>query len=137
MTIDEKQDRIIKEFMAFDDWFDKYEHLIELGKTMEPMDKALRKEENRIGGCQSTVWVAAEMKNGKMVFSADSDTLITKGIIALLLRVFDQEIPKNIIDADLCVIEKTGLRSNLSPARANGVAAVINRIMDLAKEFEQ
>lgn len=127
-TIEQVQDVVVAEFNALDDWMDKYQYLIDLGKKMAPMEEVFRTDENAISGCQSRVWVHAELKDGRLKLSADSNAQITRGIIALLLRVLDGRTPKEIADGDLSFIERTGLRSNLSPARADGLDAILERI---------
>ena len=129
MTINESQDRIIEELLPLNDWFEKYEYLISLGKVLKPLDEEFKTDENLISGCQSKVWLKAEKKGDKICMSADSDTLITKGIIALLLRVFNNQSPEDIINCNLYFVEKIGLSTNLSPARANGVVSIVKQIM--------
>jgi cysteine desulfuration protein SufE len=128
MTINAIQDKIIEEFSALDDWIDKYEYLINLGKELNPLAADLKTEDNAIKGCQARVWISVELKNGKMIFSADSDALITKGLIALLLRVLNNQTPEDIVNSDLYFIEKIGLSSHLSPSRANGLASIVKHI---------
>jgi cysteine desulfuration protein SufE len=129
MTINESQDRIIEELLPLNDWFEKYEYLIGLGKALKPLAEEFKTDENLISGCQSKVWLKAEKKDNKICMAADSDTLITKGIIALLLRVFNDQSPDDIINCNLYFVEKIGLSRNLSPARANGVVSIIKQIM--------
>jgi cysteine desulfuration protein SufE len=131
--INEKQDEIIKEFSKLDDWFDKYNYLINLGRSLEPLDNSLKSEDNSITGCQSNAWLIAENKDGKIHYLADSDSQITKGMISLLLRVLNNKYPKDIIDADLYFIDKIGLSSNLSPSRANGLLTILKQIKSYAK----
>lgn len=128
MRINEIQNQIIKDMSSLDDWFDKYEYLIDLAKKFIPMDKQYKIEKNQIMGCQSVVWIYAELKNGKLSLSADSDAMITKGILALLLKVLNDQTPKNITEASLYFIDKIGLSSNLSPSRANGLASIVKQI---------
>ncbi|MGD8534972.1 MAG: SufE family protein [Candidatus Aminicenantes bacterium] len=128
MTINDIQDKIIEEFSALDDWIDKYEYLINLGKKLNPLAADLKTEDNAIKGCQAQVWISAELKNGKMSFSADSEALITKGLIALLLRVVNHQTPEDIVNSDLYFIEETGLSSHLSPSRADGLASIVKHI---------
>lgn len=137
MTINESQDRIIEEFTPLNDWFEKYEYLIKLAKTLEPLDEEFKTEENLISGCQSKVWLRAEMKGKQIRLTADSDTIITKGIIALLLRVLNNQPPEDIININLYFIDKIGLSSNLSPARANGVVSILKQIIFYAKKFSE
>lgn len=128
MTLNEVQDRIIEDFSVFEDWMDKYQQLIELGKDLPPIDEKKRTESYLIKGCQSKVWLDAELENGKILFSADSDAIITKGIVALLIQVLNQRTPKEIIDADLYFIDKIGLKENLSPTRSNGLVAMVKQM---------
>ncbi|MCF0177291.1 MAG: SufE family protein [Bacteroidales bacterium] len=128
MTIEEIQNQIVEEFSLFDEWMDKYEYIIELGKSLPPFDVAAKKEENLIEGCQSRVWLDCKVEDGKLWFSADSDAIITKGIISLLIKVFNGQKPKDIVDADLSFLEKIGLKENLSPTRANGLVSMIQKI---------
>ncbi|MEZ4599646.1 MAG: SufE family protein [Syntrophotaleaceae bacterium] len=125
MTINEVQDRIIVEMAACGEWFDKYEYLIDQGRKLDALEDRFRTEENLIPGCQSRVWLHAEGIYGKIRFSADSDTLITKGMIALLLRVLNDRPAEEICSADLYFIRETGLSTNLSPSRANGLASIV------------
>lgn len=133
MNTNKIQDQIIKEFSGLDDWLDKYEYLIQLGKSLKISDEDLKKEEYQIPGCQSYTWIKAEMRNNKLVIAADSDALITRGIISLLLRVLNNQTPDDIINTDLYFIDKIGLSSHLSPSRANGLASIIQMIKSLAR----
>ncbi len=138
MTINEIQDTIIQETASFADWFDMYEYLVNQGKTLETLDKQYRTEQNMISGCQNNVWITGELKeNNTLYFRADSDALITKGIIALLLRVFNNQSPHDIAHTKLYFMEHVGLSSNLSPARSNGVTSIINQIKDIAAREEK
>ena len=134
MTINEIQDEIIEEFEGFDDWMDKYQMLIDLGNDLEPLPEQYKTEQNLIDGCQSRVWVqcdlvhAAEGDTNVMHLQADSDALIVKGIVALLLRVLNDHTPQEILDADLYFIERIGLREHLSPTRSNGLLAMVRQI---------
>lgn len=128
MTINEIQEQIIDEFSAFDEWMDKYSYLIELSKDLPPFDEKSRVEQNLIKSCQSRVWVDAKLVDGKVVYAADSDAIITKGIIALLVRVLSNQEPQAIIDANLYFIDKIGLKENLSPTRANGLVGMIKQM---------
>ena len=134
MTINEIQDEIIEEFEDFDDWMDKYQMLIDLGNDLEPLPEQYKTEQNLIDGCQSRVWVqcdlvpAAEGDAPVMHLQADSDALIVKGIVALLLRVLNDHTPQEILDADLYFIERIGLREHLSPTRSNGLLAMVRQI---------
>jgi cysteine desulfuration protein SufE len=134
-SIKEIEQQIIEEFSIYDDWLDKYEYLIELGKSLPQITENRRLETNLINGCQSRVWLAADYVEGKIVFTADSDAIITKGIISLLIRVFSGRTPKEIIDADLNFIKEIGLEQNLSPTRANGLLAMIKKIKFYAMAF--
>ena len=135
MTINEAQDAVIEEFSDFTDWMDKYQMLIDLGNELEPLDEQYKNEQNLIDGCQSRVWLQCDGKDGKLVFTADSDALITKGIIALLIQVLDNHTPQEIIDADLYFIDKIGLRQHLSPTRSNGLLSMVKRIKAYALAF--
>jgi len=128
MTIDEKQNEIIEEFAMFDDWMDKYEYIISLGKELTPIDEAQKIEENLVRGCQSQVWLVTEVKEGKLNFNADSDALITKGLIGLLVRVLTNHSPKEILDTELFFINEIGLKEHLSPNRANGLASMVKKM---------
>lgn len=134
-SIKEIEQQIIEEFSIYDDWLDKYEYLIELGKSLPQITENRRLETNLINGCQSRVWLAADYVEGKIVFTADSDAIITKGIISLLIRVFSGRTPMEIIDADLNFIKEIGLEQNLSPTRANGLLAMIKKIKFYAMAF--
>ena len=136
MTIDEKQQEIIDEFGMFDDWMDKYNYLIELSKDLPDMDPKNKVDENLIEGCQSKVWLNAEMQDGKLVFTADSDAIITKGIIALLIQVLSGRKPNEIKDANLYFIDEIGLKENLSPTRSNGLLAMVNKIKAYAMAYD-
>lgn len=127
------QDEIIQEFAGLD-WFDKYELLIESARNIDYMDKKFRTEENSISGCQSKVWIRSYIDDGKLVFELDSDAMITKGIMSLLLRVFNNRYPEDILNTDLYFIDDIGLKSNLSPARSNGLQSIINRIREIGEE---
>ena len=128
MTLEEKQQDIIDEFAIYDDWMDKYEYIIELGKDL-PLINEEKKTDNRlIEGCQSRVWLDSEVKEGKLFFTADSDAIITKGIIGLLIRVFNGETIENVATANLLFISKIGLQEHLSPTRANGLASMVKKI---------
>lgn len=128
MTISEVENQIVEEFAVFDEWLDKYNYLIELADTLPPIDAAHRTEQYVIKGCQSRVWIDASMHDGLIYFTADSDAIITKGIIALLVRVMDGRTPSEIQNIDLSFIDKIGLSENLSPTRANGLLAMIKQM---------
>ncbi len=132
---DEIQERIIEEFAVFDEWLDKYEYLIELSDTLPAIDPQHRTDEYVIKGCQSRVWVDARVEEGKVFFSADSDAIITKGIIALLIRVLNGRTPQEIIDTELYFIDAIGLSENLSPTRSNGLLAMIKQMKMYAVAF--
>ena len=135
MTINEIQDEIIEEFSGFDDWMDKYQLLIDLGNEQEPLDDKYKTEQNLIDGCQSRVWLQADLIDGKIHFSAESDALIVKGIVALLIRVLSDHTPQEILDADLYFIEEIGLKEHLSPTRSNGLLAMVKQIKMYALAF--
>ena len=137
MTINEIQDEIIEEFSGFDDWMDKYQLLIDLGNEQEPLDDKYKTEQNLIDGCQSRVWRQADLQDGKIHFSAESDALIVKGIVALLIRVLSDQTPKDILDADLYFIEQIGLKEHLSPTRSNGLLAMVKQIKMYALAFSE
>ncbi len=128
MTIQEVQNEIIGEFSMFEEWMDKYEYIIELGNSLEEFDDKNKTPSNLIQGCQSRVWLNGELKDDKVIFTADSDAIITKGIVALLLRVLNNRSPKEVMESDLFFIEKIGLRENLSPTRANGLVSMIKNM---------
>jgi cysteine desulfuration protein SufE len=125
MTIPEKQQKIVEEFSFLEDWMDKYEYLIELGKNLPPLEESSKQEKNLIKGCQSRVWLDVKRENGRLYFQADSDALITKGIISLLVQVFSGHTPAEILDSNMDFIEKIGLKDHLSPTRANGLLSMI------------
>ncbi len=128
MTINELQDEVIEEFEGFTDWMDKYQLLIDLGNEQKPLDNRYKTESNLIDGCQSRVWLQADYVDGKMILTAESDALIVKGIISLLIRVLSGHTPKEIIDADLYFIDRIGLKEHLSPTRSNGLLAMVKQI---------
>ncbi|MCQ2976111.1 MAG: SufE family protein [Bacteroidales bacterium] len=138
MTINEIEDQIIEEFSVFDEWLDKYEYLIELGNNLDIIDENKKTPDNIIQGCQSRVWLDASLSENKtMIFKADSDAIITKGIIALLIRVFNNQTPDEILKSDLYFIDAIGLSANLSPTRANGLSAMIKQIKYYALAFSK
>ena len=137
MTINEIQDEIIEEFSGFDDWMDKYQLLIDLGNEQEPLEEKHKTEQNLIDGCQSRVWLVADFADGKIHFSAESDALIVKGIVALLIRVLSDHTPQEILDADLYFIDKIGLKEHLSPTRSNGLVAMVKQIRLYALAFSK
>ena len=135
MSIKEIQDEIIEEFSIFDDWMDKYQYIIDLSKDLTIIDDAYKTEQYLIKGCQSQVWLNAELQNGTIIFTADSDAIITKGIVALLVRVLSGQKSEDIKDADLYFIEAIGLKENLSPTRSNGLLAMIKQMKLYAIAF--
>ena len=136
MTINEIQDEIIEEFSGFDDWMDKYQLLIDLGNEQEPLEEKYKTEQNLIDGCQSRVWLQADMEDdGTLHFKAESDALIVKGIVALLIRVLSGHTPQEILDADLYFIEEIGLKEHLSPTRSNGLVAMVKQMRSYALAF--
>jgi cysteine desulfuration protein SufE len=136
MTLNEVQDNIVEDFSIFGDWMDKYQQLIELGKNLPPIDEKKRTESYLIKGCQSKVWLDAELKDGKIYFSADSDAIITKGIVALLIQVLNERTPKEILDVDLYFIDKIGLKENLSPTRSNGLVSMVKQMKLFALAYQ-
>jgi cysteine desulfuration protein SufE len=127
------QDKIIEEFSQLEDWFDTYEHLIDLGKNLKPTDETIQTDAYAISGCQSQVWLKAETKNGRIHYVADSDSLIVKGMISLLLRVINDQRPEDIVKADFSFIDTIGLSSHLSPSRANGLMSIVKQIKSYAE----
>jgi len=136
MNTEKIQDEIITEFEIFDDWLDKYNYLIELSNDLPAMDPKFRTSEYLINGCQSKVWLNAEMADGKVIFTADSDAIITKGIVSLLIRVLSGHEPREIMDADLFFIDRIGLRENLSPTRSNGLLAMVRQMKLYALAYQ-
>ena len=136
MTINERQDEIIEEFQGFDDWMDKYQLLIDMGNEQEPMDEKYKTESNLIEGCQSRVWLQADYADGKIHFQAESDALIVKGIVTLLIRVLNDATPQEILDTDLYFIDQIGLREHLSPTRSNGLVAMVKQMRMYALAFQ-
>lgn len=135
MTIKEIQDEIVDEFSMFDDWMQRYEYIIELGKTLPLIDEQYKTEDNIIKGCQSKVWVHADQNDDKIVFTADSDAILTKGIIAILIRAFSNQKASDILDANTDFIDEIGLKEHLSPTRANGLVSMIKQIKMYALAF--
>ena len=135
MTINEIQDEIIEEFSGLDDWMDKYQLLIDLGSEQVPLDEKYKTEQNLIDGCQSRVWLQADYADGVIHFTAESDALIVKGIVALLIRVLSDHTPREILDADLYFIETIGLKEHLSPTRSNGLVAMVKQMRAYALAF--
>jgi cysteine desulfuration protein SufE len=136
MTINEAQDEVIEEFSDFTDWMDKYQLLIDLGNEQKPLDDKYKTESNLIDGCQSRVWLQADYEDGKIYFTAESDALIVKGIIALLIRVLSGHTPQEILDTDLYFIDRIGLKDHLSPTRSNGLLAMVKQIRMYALAFK-
>lgn len=136
MTIQDIQNDIIDEFSMFDDWEERYQYMIDLGKTLPLIDEKYKTDDNIIKGCQSKVWVHADLINDKIVFTADSDAIITKGIIAILIRVFSNQHPKDIIEANTNFIDEIGLKEHLSPTRANGLVSMIKQLKMYAIAYQ-
>ena len=138
MTINEAQDEIIDEFEVFDEWLERYQLLVDYGKELvkHPMPEADKNDRNKIDGCQSTVWFTASLQDGKIHYQGDSDAIIVKGIVALLLRVLNDHTPKEILDADLYFIDRIGLREHLSPTRSNGIAAMLKQMRLFALAYQ-
>lgn len=135
-SIQEIQEEIVEEFSMFDDWMERYEYMIELGKTLPLIDEKYKTEDNLIKGCQSKVWVNAEMEDNKLVFTADSDAVITKGIVAILIRAFSNQHPADILEADTHFIDEIGLKEHLSPTRANGLVSMIKQLKMYAIAYQ-
>lgn len=136
MTIAEIQEEIIEEFAFFEDWMQRYEHMIALGKSLPLIDPQYKTDEFIIKGCQSKVWLHAELLDGKVMLTADSDAIITKGIVALLIRVFSGQSPEAIVNADLAFVDEIGLKEHLSPTRANGLVSMIKQIKLYAVAYQ-
>lgn len=136
MTIEKIQEEIVEEFAMFDDWMQRYEYMIELGKSLPLIDEKYKDEDHIVKGCQSKVWVHAELKDDKLVFTADSDAIITKGIIAILVRAFSNQKPADIIEADTEFIDEIGLKEHLSPTRANGLVSMIKQLKLYAVAYQ-
>jgi cysteine desulfuration protein SufE len=136
MNIKEIQNEIVSEFSMFDDWMERYEYIIELGKGLPIIEEHFKTEDNIIKGCQSKVWVHAEEKDGKVFFSADSDAILTKGIIAILIRAFSNQTPAAILEANTDFVDEIGLKEHLSATRANGLVSMIKKIKMYALAFE-
>ena len=137
MTIENLQQNLIEDFSFFEDWTQRYEYMIELSKGLEKMDEQMKNDKNIIKGCQSKVWLHAELNEGKIKFLADSEAIITRGIIAILLTIFNNRTPKEIIESDSKFIEKIGLKEHLSPNRANGLYSMIKQIKFYAIAFSK
>ena len=136
MTIQEIENQIIQEFELFEDWMDKYNYLIDMGKSLPRIDDKFKTDQYLISGCQSRVWVSAELHDGKVIFKADSDAVITKGIVNLLIRVLNNQTPDDIINADFSFIDKIGLHEHLSPTRSNGLTSMIKQMKLYAVVFK-
>jgi len=136
MTIEAIQEELIEEFSMFEDWMQRYEYMIDLGKSLPLIDENLKKDDKLIKGCQSKVWLNSEMKDGKIIFTADSDAIITKGIIAVLVRVFSNQKPQAILDANTDFIDEIGLKEHLSPTRANGLVSMIKQMKMYALAYQ-
>ena len=136
MTIAEKETRIISEFSLFDEWMDKYSYLIEMGKSLPVIDEKYRTEQYLITGCQSQVWLHASFENGKVIFTADSDAIITKGIVNLLIQVLSDQTPEDILSASMDFIDVIGLKEHLSPTRSNGLTSMIKQMKLYALAFK-
>jgi len=136
VTIQDIQNEIVDEFSMFDDWMERYEYMIELGKSLPIIEEKFKTDDNLIKGCQSKVWVNAKLENDKIIFSADSDAIITKGIIAILIRVFSNQTPKAILEADTNFIDEIGLKEHLSPTRANGLVSMIKQLKMYAIAYQ-
>jgi cysteine desulfuration protein SufE len=135
MSITEKENEIVEEFALFDDWMDKYEHLISLAKDLPLISEDKKVDDNLVRGCQSRVWLTANHENGKIFFTADSDAIITKGIVALLVRVFNNESAENIVNAKMSFIDEIGLKEHLSPTRSNGLVSMIKEMKTYALAY--
>ncbi|HSI70166.1 MAG TPA: SufE family protein [Gillisia sp.] len=135
-NIKEKQEEVVEEFSMFDDWMQRYEYMIELGKSLPLIDEKYKVDENLIKGCQSKVWVHAELQGDQLVFTADSDAIITKGIVAILIRVFSNQHPAEILEADTQFIDEIGLKEHLSPTRANGLVSMIKQLKMYAIAYQ-
>ncbi|MBQ7421644.1 MAG: SufE family protein [Prevotella sp.] len=136
MTLEEKKQQVIDDFSSYDEWLDKYEYLIELGKGLDALPEEKKTEDRLIKGCQSRVWLDSELKDGRLYFSADSDAIITKGIISLLIGIYSGATPQEIAADDFGFVEEIGLRENLSPTRAGGLASMIQTIKEIAENAE-
>jgi len=136
MTINEIQDQIVEDFSAFDDWMDKYQMLIELGNNLEPLDEKYKTPQNIIEGCQSRVWLQADYNDGLIHFSGESDAVIVKGLVSLLIQVLSDHTPDEILNADLYFIEQIGLREHLSPTRSNGLLSMVKQMRVYALAFK-
>lgn len=136
MSLKEIQERIVEDFAVFSDWLDKYDYLIELGNELPELDAALKTDENLINGCQSKVWLHADYRDGKMVYEADSDAIIVKGIVALMVKALSGQTPGDILSTDLYFIDEIGLKQNLSPTRSNGLLAMVKKMKLYAMAYQ-
>lgn len=136
MSINQIQDQIIEDFAYFDDWMEKYDHLIQIGKDLPLIEEQYKKDENLIKGCQSQVWLHAELKDGKLMFTADSDAIITKGLISLMVSVLSGHSPKEIADSEIYFIKEIGLTSHLSPTRSNGLLSMLRQMKHFGIAFQ-
>ncbi|MBP3257738.1 MAG: SufE family protein [Bacteroidales bacterium] len=137
MTLEEKKQSIVEDFSLYEEWLDKYEYLIELGKSLEPFPEEKKTESRLIKGCQSRVWLDSELRDGRLFFTADSDAIITRGIISLLIGVYSGRTPEEIAGDDFGFVQEIGLKENLSPTRANGLVSMIERIKEIAGQGRQ
>lgn len=137
MSVNAQQDEVIEDFEIFDQWMDKYEYIIDLGKKMPLIEEAYKTSDHLIPGCQSQVWLHAELKSGRLYFTADSDAIITKGIIALLVKVLSGQKPEDIANADLYFIEQIGLKDHLSPTRSNGLVSMVGQLKGIGAGFSK
>lgn len=135
-SIPEIENEIVDEFSLFDSWDDKYEYIIDLGKKLAPLDDAFKKDENKVKGCQSTVWLVADYKDGKVVYNAESDAIIVKGLISMLIRVLSNHTPDEILSADMDFINKIGMTSHLAQTRSNGLLAMVKQMKHYALAFK-
>ena len=135
-TINELQDEIIEEFAVFDDWMDKYSLLIDMGRNLEPLDETHKTPDNRIEGCQSNVWLDARMKDDVLIFTADSDAVLVKGIVSVLVQILSGHTPEEVLEAELYCIERIGLKEHLSPTRSNGLLAMVKQMKMYALAFQ-
>ena len=135
LSIDEKQKALVETFEFLEDWTDRYEHIISLGKELAPLSDEFKTDENLIKGCQSQVWLHAEMRDGKLFFSADSDAIITKGLISMIIQVYSGHEPQEIINKDLTFIDQIGLKEHLSPTRSNGLLSMVKQLKFYAIAF--
>ena len=133
MTLEEKKQQVVEDFSLYDEWLDKYEYLIELGKALEAFPEEKKTDDRLIKGCQSRVWLDAELRDGRLYFTADSDAIITKGIISLLIGVYSGRTPEEIAADDFGFVAEIGLKENLSPTRANGLVSMIDKIKEIAR----